>query len=380
MNKIKNIGLRIFNWGKKHRVLSILLCLLLIAFCFKGIVWIYNDIAYGRFVKVGEKYFDDTWHSDLYETYDGKVEFFIQPYIYTDNVSTKKIAKRLGNISISYFPDEIYNINKNFVFLEKARDGFLYILDKEDKKLEFVRYIDKFDNNSLNIKPIIKHFSKDKTNIINISNGNNNKTVALENTSGAREVIKLDNENLLFFLNDAYRRFSFKHTYKYSLKNNKIHKLDTSEISYLSGLHNKLVYLGNNKFLFLQNDSLTEKLTSVAFLTLVNNKFIKQELKVPKNNPPFGLSTDNPLVLNANQILFVGGIKGETAFTRSSKQCFLYDIKKNKILKTNNFPFRLKKAEFLKTKDGEFYIPVIYKHNGHTKHFIYKYKKGRFVS
>lgn len=54
MEKIKNIGSRVFDWIKKHRVLSILLCLLLIIFCFKGIVWIYNDIAYGRFVKVGE--------------------------------------------------------------------------------------------------------------------------------------------------------------------------------------------------------------------------------------------------------------------------------------------------------------------------------------
>ncbi len=373
MEKIKEIGLRVFDWGKKHKVLSIFLCITILTYTIKGCVWIYNDIAYGRFVRVGEKHIDDTWHSNIYETDYSAIHFFIPSNSYTgNNASTKMIAKKLGDTPVSYLPNEIYNINGDFIYFKKAKDGFLYNLDEKNKELRFVRDISKF--NSQNIKPAISIYSKDENRIINVGN----KTTILKNTDKTGKIIKLDNKNILLFFNEMYNGSAFKYSYRYSLKDEKLYQLNTSEIPYLSGLHNKLIYLGNNKFLFLQGTAF-DKLTNTMLFTLENDKFIKQKLKMPRNNPLFGFSTNNPLVLNKNQVLFVGGLKGELDISWRTKQCFLYDIKRNKIVKINDFPFRLRKIIDLKTKNGEFYIPVVHLQNNHTKHFIYKYKKGRFI-
>ncbi len=377
--KIKNICLKLFNLGKKHKVLSIILCILIVVFCFKSVVWVYNDIAYGRFVKVGEKHIDDAWYSSLYETNYGTIRFFIPSNTHiNNNLSTKKITRRLENFPVLRLPNEIYNINKDFIFSEEIRDGFFYDLDEEDKNLEVIRDIDAFDKFDLSIKPMIEHIAKNGNRAISICNNNDCKLIALDNKD-VKEIIKLDDVNLLFLLGDPNGRLTYNRFCKYSFKNNELQKFNTFEVPYMNGLHNKLVYLGKNKFLFLQNEALIGRITNVILFTLQNDKFLKQELKTPANSFLFGFSTDNPLVLNENQVLFVGGIKGETAFRRLSKQCFLYDIQKNKIMKINDFPYNLKQINFLKTKDGNFYVPVVYSNGKHIKHFVYKYKRGRFV-
>lgn len=396
MDKIKNIGLRIFNWGKKHRVLSILLCLLLIAFCFKGIVWIYNDIAYGRFVKVGEiksnkpnntciklddssiLLFVENQHWNLgtfYEIYHIKNKitkkktiisaFMVRPFATYNNkvfllfIKNSNLLNKSENTILEYdyqkdiitekriktFP---YATNVNF---EKLDGENVLIFNKHpalknNKGIEYLITI--FNVKTLRSKILQKYYRDEKYNISLMPPGNSTETedlhlvaqhtVAIVKNNNHQEiVIQLIDVNSGIISNVDTEAIKQHNNYKQK-----------------SQVRKKLIWLNKNDFLVITYP-VFGKYTFFDSYSLIGTRIIKQKSTIFYNKSLFNanrISPNNYSVINNNHILFIGGYDGIAETSWINKSCFLYDINKNKIYQLNNFKYRIKNQKIVPFQNG----------------------------
>lgn len=394
MEKIKNIGSRVFDWIKKHRVLSILLCLLLIIFCFKGIVWIYNDIAYGRFVKIG-KIENTKYNNHQYiKLEDGSVLLFIQNGIWS-----------IEDSNLSY---SIYHIEKNKVIKKETiinayklmpiasyhNNVYLMLIENSATSIKSNNYILQYDyKDDILLNKKIKTFpytlsatyTSLSNNIVLILNeyptiNKNNKLeyniTLFEPKTLQSKIINKYQENQEDFTSIAPKGISpittKLHYFNYkninyiakvksdvwkkieitliNTNNGKISNVDINQIEQhkqYSEKHNirrKVIWLKNNSFLVITYPNFGKYIFFETYL-LNGTEIVKQKNKVFLNNSIFHanrISPNNYTVIDGNKVLFFGGYDGIATTSWMNKTCFLYDINKNKIYRMNNFKYRIK--------------------------------------
>ncbi len=395
IEKITNIKLKIFSFSKNHKILSILLCLLFIMFCVRGVVWLYNDIAYGRFVKVAE----------MQNTQIGNSHEFIA---LSDDGAL--LFLRNGNWSIddSNIFYNIYHINKNHIkkmettinayWIKPIADyqGKIYLLFVENSKTlnKTGKYIFQYDyqndllsDNKITTSPYTTNakcthlpnktiaifgeqpiMNKDQIEYpITIFNPKTMQSEILHKYRKKQEDFVSINLN-----NDALSETTKLYSYNYdntdyivmvknsglgkieisllNVNNNTMSNIDIDQIekhedyAKAHNIQRKIIWLKNNDFLVITYPNFG-KYTFFETYSLNNNTIVKKQTKVFHNKGLFHankISPNNYSVINGNKILFIGGYDGIATTSWINKSCYLYDIDKNKIFRLNDFKYRIK--------------------------------------
>jgi len=377
MDKIKNIGLKIFDWGKRHRVLSVLLCLLLIVFCFKGIVWIYNDIAYGRFVKVGNI-------EDIQQRINLSKSQNIRLLAINNNILLIFIPYELKNRQ--YYKIYRYIVSKNqlenlgvaiesrFILPFKKNDEEILILAKQypnkfnlyDFKLYLFNY-----NHINNLLQKYKFEAFDFTQDSKAISLTNTETLIFANEKTDKKPVlykyqqNIDGENFSKLLNYDFNslllrkekdknilivdKYNFK-IKKYLYLANKIINIDTKEIeahTHCNNLnyHSFFNWINDKEFVIFEYEpKIFHKTVYIYLFKFEDNTVYLKSKKNIKFNLFINPSFENRVVLNNKQILFIGGWTGNYQINWPSKQSYIYNIDNEKFIKINNYPITIQKA------------------------------------
>lgn len=356
MDKIKEIGLKIFNWSKKHKILSIILCLVLILYCLKGIVWFYNDINYGRFVKVEE--IKKLKNTISYIKRDND-----ELLVFAPTVKNKKIIntvylykikeRKLENLDITVNAKNIKLLAsiKNAIVFIKLDDMKLYVLNLFDKKAKKLS----IENENISKKTEAKVIDKDiiaiispvvikgvfyySIDILNFKNGKN-KNALLKVNSKIQERPYIDvydsGNGRLFVIDKIWHNHISIIDYK---------KLKLINEQFFGYRNDGLIYLGDNCFAILKK-GVGEIHVSVYKInqdgSVLREDDFGIELGMNHKNIMF-----NSYAVNGNIIYFIGGIKEYTTHIEYSNNSFEFNLDRKTFTKITNMPKKIGKPNIL---------------------------------
>ncbi len=404
MNKIKNIGLRIFNWSKKHKFIALILCLIFFNFCINETRQIFNTLLYGNyklvakipikkdsysrmkpFTQVAPIKIDNNNIIFLYAQNNG-------PYILSNlNLKTKKFTKFNSIINTEHYihfinlidgkiyfaydemnrnPDYTYNIKYTFA-------SFDYKKDKIEKintyKAKYGTPEIKIKLNGQNLILFVKHNEREMFNK-KVEN-KNNKFIPPHELSIPKSVYNfiLYNPN-----NNAFKEISNFEVNTNNIfaqlkngnilshhKNKDIHiidiidlekkKISSVPLDFKASLPT-YIWVGDNKFIVIYESAYRLKINTYKITN--KNKIEKIASKEVKNHGLFDTFTEfvpqSNIVLSPETIIFAGGFNGKIGLANNVKTTHIYNPKANTLKRITDFPYKTGGMKFIILNNSSF--------------------------
>lgn len=355
--KIKNILLNVLNWGGKYKIASIFLCLIIILFCFKGIIWLYNDINYGRFIKVGEikKLKDDISHIKANENnliiFAPKIKNHkLINLIYSYNINDRKLKKL--DISIDAGNIKPLGLCSNNVIFINRDDWRLYRLYLPDKKLNKIN----IEDTEISQKAEAKAISKDVLIVITpIVTGNilqygidilnfkkeKHKTLMLKTSRNIPTPPYINIYDL------GYGKFLVSDI----VKNNYISIIDYKNMKLIQERHfsenpnDALIYLGNGRLAVIKKGA--QEIHINIYKINQDNSIIKEEEFEVNSNKNYKKAMLNNYAVIDNTIYFIGGTKEYITNNAYTNNSFKLDLDKKTFTRIAQAPEKMGKTNIL---------------------------------
>lgn len=382
MNKIKDIGLKIFNWGKKHRVITLILCLTLLNFCIDGTRQIFNILLHGNYKLVAKypvekKYNNHIEYMKAVKIDDDNIIFFTRQgrkpcQISKLNLKTKKFTyfNTAINTGILRFAD----ILDNKIYLIYYKEP---IVGKEDGRNIFAR----FDYKTDKIEKIRdKDFSYWEARKITL---NNEDFILFKNEKHDE---KPQDKNKI--KNQSYEELMRSYKYNFTLYNPKTNmfieipnfetgagkmfaqmkngnilshmvingnqtvdiidlgkKNASSVVLDFRGYNSTYIWLGKNKFIVVYApENAYNKLKINTYEITNKNEIKKITEKEAKNQGLFSVYAKfvprEYAVLNPKTVAFIGGFNGGDIIGGCTKKTYIYNVETNSLKRITDFPYK----------------------------------------
>ncbi len=397
MEKIKKIGSKVFNWSKRHKFITLILCLMFLNFCIDETRQIFNILLHGNYklvakYPIGKNYNNPIENIEAVKIDDNNVIFFTRqgnkPYqISKLNLKKKKFShfNTTINAEIIRFADilddKIYLIyngafgtgkaDKNtFARFDYKTDKIVTIDDKDVSSWETIKITLNnedfilFKNRKSDEKPHNKNKIKNqpyeelmrsiKYNFI-LYNPKTNEFKEIPNfeTGISRIFAQMENGNILSHMeiNDV-QTIEIIDAEKKNI---------TSVVLDFRAYKPTYIWLGKNKFIVVYTPNeigkVSNKLKIDTFKITNKNEIEKIAEKDFRNEGLLSIYTKftprEYAVLNSKTVVFIGGFNGGDIIGDCTKKTYIYDVETSALKRIADFPYKTHGIRTLTLNDSE---------------------------
>lgn len=395
---------KILNWGKIHRVLSLIICLIFFNYCINAIKQAHNVLLYGNYKLVAKIPMEKNSHSGLKPIAqvapikvdnDNIVFLYAQnnrPYILSNfNLKTKKFTKFNSTINtehyihfINFIDDKIYfaydEMNCNQDYTCNIKYTFASFDYKKDKIEKINTYKAKYGTPEIKIKlngqNLILFAKRNEREMFNkkVENKNNkfipphepsipksvyNFILYNPKNNVFKEILNFEvNTNNMFAQLENGNILSHhknRHTHIIDIIDLEKKKISSTPLDFKASLPT-FIWVGDNKFIVIYE--LAYKLKINTYKVTNKNKIKKISSKEVKNHGLFNTFTEfaprSNIVLNPETIIFVSGFNGKIGWADYTKTTHMYNPKTNKLKKITDFPYKTDGMGFMVLDNSSF--------------------------
>lgn len=380
----KKIIIKIFNWGKKEKFLSLILFIMFLIFCIGGIRHEYNILRYGNYKYIGrcipkvqgkyEKSADDVKavslknHIVIFFTKHVDLDSYKNYKIYSLNTETKKVMPFKTILNVKYITYIKQLNNKIYLVANEEFSTNLYAFDYNTSSIKKLAELsDSFqllDTISLNNNKYIlfkyeKTASSDSTNYIyKLYNPQANVFISLDGIKIEEKeefIGQLNNGNILTLVKDT-EKYSKKFWIKITDFKLKTTPLKILDFESLGSIKPEVILLSDNKFIVVLQKG--NGINIKTYLITKDNTCKLLAEKEVRNNWLTGnvFTPKNHIVLN-DDVFFSGGREGYSLVPPNPMNTtFMYSYSNNELKRITNLPFKTTVIKLLKISENSFIV------------------------
>lgn len=400
---IKNIGLSIFIWSKKNKVIALILCLMFFNFCINEVKQVHNILLYGDYKLVARYPIEKTSYFALkpvrqvsaIKIDSNNIIFFISQRnkvykIINLNLKTKKISNFTTFINANYI--HFASLVGNKIYLGYYENQHTYVFAVFDYKTDkiikikvgntsfgeakvkiklggqdyilFAKHNEEVPDKKIknkNAKFIPPHEQIITKSVYNFTlyNPKNNifrKIFDLE-TNTDKIIAELENGSIL-----SYSCNAKANSYTIDIIDLEKNKISSTLLDFKASMPT-FIWLGENKFMviyeYYKSGREKGRLGINTYKITSKNKIEKLCSKEVENHGLFDTFTEfvprSYVVLSPEAVLFVGGFNGKIGLANYSKDTHIYNPTTNILKKITNFPYKNDGMSFLPFNNSTFF-------------------------